>query len=173
MNKIIITGNLTKDPELKEFPSGSKVCEFVVAVNKNNNRKKEQDTEKKNPADEADFFHVQVWNKLAEVCNQYLVKGRRVTVEGPVTLHTYPLKDKEGNVMKDADGRVITRSHLLIKSPPTLEFDQKRYKVESNENSTSQKTDSSTQKTAAKPASAVNKANYTAMAASENDELPY
>lgn len=76
MNKILIIGNLTRDPEERTTPNGYRVCSFTVAVN----RKKKQGNQ------EADFFRVSAWNDLGETCGKYLAKGRKVAVTGSVQL---------------------------------------------------------------------------------------
>lgn len=81
MNKLTIIGNLTRDPETRVTQSGSSVCSFTVAVNR------------RGKSDEADFFRVSAWNKLAETCQQYLSKGRKVAVTGPVSVSTYTGQD--------------------------------------------------------------------------------
>ena len=69
MNLVAVIGNLASDPELRHTPAGRAVCTFRVAVSR--------------PGGEsADFFTVVAWEKQAEVCSEYLVKGRRVGVEG-------------------------------------------------------------------------------------------
>lgn len=85
MNKLIIIGNLTRDPELRATPSGKSVCNFTVAVN----RRRSQN----NGQPEADFFRVTVWNQLGENCQRYLAKGRKVSVVGPVSASTYQASD--------------------------------------------------------------------------------
>lgn len=81
MNRCFIIGNLTRDPETRVTQSGSTVCSFTVAVNR------------RGKSDEADFFRVSAWNKLAETCQQYLAKGRKVAVTGPVSVSTYTGQD--------------------------------------------------------------------------------
>lgn len=81
MNKLTIIGNLTRDPETRVAQSCSSVCTFTVAVNRRGKN------------DEADFFRVSAWNKLAETCQQYLSKGRKVAVTGPVSVSTYTGQD--------------------------------------------------------------------------------
>lgn len=85
MNKLTIIGNLTRDPELRTTTTGKQVCTFSVAVNR---RRREGQEEQ-----EADFFRVSVWNQMAENCNRYLAKGRKVAVTGPVRLNTYTAQD--------------------------------------------------------------------------------
>jgi single-strand DNA-binding protein len=76
LNKAMIIGNLTRDPESKMTPSGQNVCSFGVATNRT----------WKNAAGEkqeaVDYHNVVVWGKLAEICAQYLNKGKKVYIEG-------------------------------------------------------------------------------------------
>ena len=76
LNKVLLIGNLTRDPELRYIPSGSAVTSFTVASNR---VYKTQTGEKK---EEVSFVRVVVWGRMAEVCNDYLKKGRPVFVEG-------------------------------------------------------------------------------------------
>ena len=85
MNKIFIIGNLVRDPELRATQSGVAVCTFTVAVNR---RKQEAGQQ------EADFFRVTTWRQMAENCNRFLAKGRKVGVTGTLTLESY--QDKNG-----------------------------------------------------------------------------
>lgn len=78
LNKVFIIGNLTRDVTLHNTPSGKSVANFGVATNRvwvNANREKQQEVE---------FHNVVVWGKMAELCNQYLAKGRLVFVEGRI-----------------------------------------------------------------------------------------
>ena len=76
LNKVMLIGNLTRDPEMRYTPSGTAVCTFGIATNRtwvtDNGDKKE----------ETEFHRIVAWNKLAELCSQLLFKGRRVFVEG-------------------------------------------------------------------------------------------
>lgn len=85
MNQLTIIGNLTKDPVLRTTQSGKTVCSFTVAVNR---RQKDQ-----NGQTIADYFQVSAWNQLAQTCQQYLAKGRKVAVVGQVSVHTYQGND--------------------------------------------------------------------------------
>ena len=80
MNKLVIIGNLVRDPESRVTQSGISVCTFTVAVN----RRRQQEGQP-----EADFFRVTAWRGLADICAKYLAKGRKVAVVGSVSLHTY------------------------------------------------------------------------------------
>ncbi len=76
LNKVMLIGNLTRDPELRYTPQGTAVCTMGLATNRtwvtDNGDKKE----------ETEFHRIVAWNKLAELCSQLLFKGRRVYVEG-------------------------------------------------------------------------------------------
>ena len=76
LNRVLLMGNLTRDPELRYIPSGSAVTSFTLAVNR---VYKLQTGEKK---EEVTFIRVVVWAKMAEVCAEYLKKGSPVFVEG-------------------------------------------------------------------------------------------
>lgn len=85
MNRLTIIGNLTADPVTNSTTTGKDVCNFTVAVNR---RKTQQN---QNP--EADFFRVSAWNELGKSCQQYLSKGKKVCVMGPVSVNTYTGQD--------------------------------------------------------------------------------
>ena len=84
MNKLMIIGNLTRDPETRTTQSGVTVCSFTVAVNR---RRRE------GQQDQADFFRVNAWRALGENCQKFLTKGKKVAVTGSVTVSTYQGKD--------------------------------------------------------------------------------
>ena len=87
-NKVILVGNLTRDPEVRYIPSGTAVCELGLAVNrtwfdKQSNSRKEDTT----------FVDVTLWGRTAEIAGEYLAKGRSVLIEGRLQLDTWD--DKE------------------------------------------------------------------------------
>lgn len=87
LNKVIIAGNLTRDPELRQTPSGQSVCTIGVATNRvwtNPSGQKQEAVE---------FHNVVLWGRLAEITNQYLKKGRLVLIEG--RLQTRSWDDKQ------------------------------------------------------------------------------
>lgn len=88
MNKIVLIGNLTRDPEMRTTSTGVNVCSFGLAVRK---RRSSQTQAADQP--DADFFNVTAWRQLGELCQKYLAKGRRVGVTGSIALHTYVGKD--------------------------------------------------------------------------------
>ena len=77
LNKAMLIGNLTRDPELRYTPSGTAVCSFRVATNRS--WTPSDGSERK---EETEFHRIVAWNKLAELCSQLLTKGRKVYVEG-------------------------------------------------------------------------------------------
>ncbi len=83
MNKVFLMGNLTRDPELRYVPSGSAVVNFSVAVNRTY---KDTAGERK---EDTSFVRVVVWGKMAEICGEYLTKGRAVLVEGRLKSRTW------------------------------------------------------------------------------------
>lgn len=78
LNRVMIIGNLGRDPELRYTQRGTPVCNFTVAVN----RPGRTGEDGQRGEDETEWFQVVAWDKLAETCNQYLTKGRKVYVEG-------------------------------------------------------------------------------------------
>ncbi len=80
LNRVFLIGNLTRDPELRYTPSGAGTCEFAIGVNRSWNDKKTG--EKK---DEVAFLDIVAWGRTAELCAEYLKKGRSVFVEGRLT----------------------------------------------------------------------------------------
>lgn len=85
MNRLFVIGNLTKDPESRTTANGKNVTNFTVAVNR---RQKDA-----NGNNVADFFKIAAWGELGKSCQQYLVKGRKVAVVGPVSVSTYQAQD--------------------------------------------------------------------------------
>lgn len=86
VNVVVITGNLTRDPELRHTGGGTAVCELRVAVN---SRRKEGD----NWVDKPNYFDVVVWGAQGENCSTYLQKGRPVAVEGRLDWREWEAKD--------------------------------------------------------------------------------
>jgi single-strand DNA-binding protein len=87
VNKVILLGNLTRDPELRYTENKKAVCAFGLATNRN------WTTDTREKREETEFHRIVVWEKLAEVCNQYLKKGRKVYVEGRLQSRTYTGQD--------------------------------------------------------------------------------
>lgn len=91
MNKIILIGNLTRDPEMKTTQNGYNVCDFTIAVNKR--RYGQQQQQQAGQQSDADFFRISVWGKNGENCARYLSKGRKVFVSGALSARTYQAND--------------------------------------------------------------------------------
>lgn len=84
MNKVILIGNLTRDPEIKATKSGKVVCEFTIAVNDRQGN--------------AQYFRISAWEKRGESCQKYLSKGKKVYVSGPVSARAYQSNNGETRV---------------------------------------------------------------------------
>src|ERR1700747_1338734 len=97
-NRVILVGNLTRDPEIRYTQSGKGVTKFTLAVN--NPRNKEDTT----------FVDIVAWDKLGETCNTYLKKGMNTLVEGRLVIRSYD--DKDGNKRK-ATEVVIDNMQML------------------------------------------------------------
>lgn len=87
LNKVLLIGNLTRDPELRYTPSGAAVCSFGIATNRSYTA---SDGQKK---EEVEFTKIVSWNKLAELCSQLLTKGRKVYVEGRLQTRSWETPD--------------------------------------------------------------------------------
>jgi single-strand DNA-binding protein len=87
INRVVMTGNLTHDPELRSLPSGSSVCKLRIACN----------TRRKNPngdwEDKPNFFNVTVWAGQGENAARYLAKGRPVAIDGRLEWHEWEAQD--------------------------------------------------------------------------------
>jgi single-strand DNA-binding protein len=88
INRVVLTGNLTRDPELRSTPGGTSVCTLRVAVN---SRRKE--AESGQWVDKPNYFDVTVWGAQGENCAQYLNKGRPVAVDGRLNWREWEAPD--------------------------------------------------------------------------------
>lgn len=87
LNRIILIGNLTRDPELKYTPAGTAVCTFGIATNRSWTTNDGQTKE------DVQYHRIVAWQKLAELCGKLLNKGRKVFAEGRMTYRTFTGKD--------------------------------------------------------------------------------
>ncbi|HLH73165.1 MAG TPA: single-stranded DNA-binding protein [Chloroflexota bacterium] len=87
LNKVMLIGNVGRDPEMRYTPNGSAVTTFSVAVGRQWTGQDNQRHE------ETEWFHVEAWNKLAEMCGQYLSKGRKVYIEGRLRTRSWDGQD--------------------------------------------------------------------------------
>ena len=84
MNKVMLIGNITNEPELSYTQNQNAICKFTLAVNRPKRNGEEQG---------ADFLRVVVWNKLAETCGNYLHKGSKCAIEGTIRTGSYKNHD--------------------------------------------------------------------------------
>lgn len=110
MNKVILIGNLTRDPELSETPSGVAVCRFAIAVSR--------DYASADGTRETDFFNITVWRGRAENCGKYLKKGNKVCVVGSLQTRSY--EDKDGIKRNVTD---IVANEVEFLTPKSAAFD--------------------------------------------------
>ncbi len=87
LNKIMLIGNVGRDPEMKNTTNGTAVTKFTLAVSR------QFKTASGETKEETEWFTIVAWNHLAEICNQYLKKGKKVYVEGRLTQRKYTDKD--------------------------------------------------------------------------------
>ena len=105
MNKVFLIGNLTRDPDLTETPSGVKLCRFTIAVN----RPYVDGSGER----QADFFNCIAWRGLAERIARYCVKGNKIAVTGCIQIRNY--EDNQGNQRTSVD--VIVQDCEFLTSP--------------------------------------------------------
>ena len=104
LNKVMIIGNLGRDPEMRYTPSGRPVTTFSVATSRAWNT---ADGEKHV---ETEWFNIVAWSNLAEICKQYLTKGQQVYIEG--RLQTRHWDDQEGN--KHTSVEIVANEMIIL-----------------------------------------------------------
>jgi single-strand DNA-binding protein len=114
MNKVFLIGNLTRDAELKETPSGVSVCRFTLAVGRNYTQNGERQT---------DFFECVAWRGIGENIAQYCKKGNKVAVGGSIQLRTY--EDNQGTKRTAVD---IVVQDVEFLTPKAQEEEEPRRK---------------------------------------------
>ena len=107
-NKVILVGNLTRDPEVRYIPSGSAVCDISLAVNSQWTDRKTNERK-----EEVTFVEVTLWGRTAEIAGEYLAKGRPVLIEGRLSLDSW--EDKETG-QKRSKLKVVADSMQLLGS---------------------------------------------------------
>jgi single-strand DNA-binding protein len=90
VNKVILIGRLGKDPELKYTPSGAPVTKFTLATDENFKDRATGEQQRR-----TEWHNIVAWNKLAEICGEYLTKGKQVYIEGAI--HSHQWQDQSGN----------------------------------------------------------------------------
>jgi single-strand DNA-binding protein len=112
VNKVILIGNLGQDPELRTTPAGTSVATFTLATN-------ESWTDREGARQERTEWHrIVAWGKLAEICGQYLRKGRQVYIEGRLTTRSW--EDRQGNQRKTTE-IVAQNMQMLGRAPGQAE----------------------------------------------------
>ncbi len=101
LNKVMIIGNLGRDPEMRFTANGSAVANFSVAVSRQYSG---PDGERH---EETEWFRVAAWDKLGELCNQYLQKGRKVYVEGRLQTRSYDGQDGQKRTSTEVVASVV------------------------------------------------------------------
>jgi single-strand DNA-binding protein len=104
LNKVMVIGHLGRDPEMRYTPSGRPVTTFTVATSRSWNT---ADGERHS---ETEWFNVVAWGNLAEICKQYLTKGKQVYIEG--RLQTRRWEDKEG--VKHATVEIVANEMMML-----------------------------------------------------------
>lgn len=108
LNRVVLIGRLTRDPELRYTPSGVATCSFTLAVDRNySNSKGER---------EADFIPIVTWRNIAETCANYLRKGLLVAVEGRIQVRSYD----------NNEGRRVYVTEVIAENVRFLEYANKR-----------------------------------------------
>src|SRR5215212_3863435 len=108
-NKVILVGNLTRDPEIRYTPKGSAVCDLGLAVNRN------YTTDNGEKREEVTFVDVVLWSRLAEIAGEYLKKGRPVFIEGRLQMDSW---DDKQSGQKRTKLRVVGETMQLLGGRP-------------------------------------------------------
>ena len=108
-NKVILLGNLTRDPEVRYTPKGSAVCDLGIAVNR------VYTTDSGERREEVAFVDVTLWGRTAEIAGEYLKKGRPVLIEGRLQMDTW---DDKQTGQKRSKLKVVGESMLLLSGRP-------------------------------------------------------
>lgn len=116
LNKVMLIGNLTRDPELRYTPSGTAVCTFGMATNR-------QWTDSEGNLQESTEFHrIVAWAKLAELCSQLLFKGRKVYVDGRLQTREWTAQDGTKRITTE----IVIDSMLVLDRRVREEMPQER-----------------------------------------------
>ena len=118
MNKIIVIGNVGRDPEMRYTPSGQGVTSFSVASNRRYRTAAGEQRE------ETEWFNVSAWGRLAEICNQYLTRGQQVYVEGRLRSRSYQGNDGQTRFSLDI---TLTEMQMLGSRGSGMDEDRSPY----------------------------------------------
>lgn len=113
VNKVILIGNLGKDPEIRYTQSGTAVANFTLATTESWGGKDGQERQEK-----TEWHNIVAWARLAEICNQYLSKGRQVYIEGRI--QTRKWEDRDGNTRYTTE--IVARDMQMLGSRGDSDF---------------------------------------------------
>jgi single-strand DNA-binding protein len=109
LNKVMLIGNLTRDPEVRYTPKGSAVCDMAIAVNR---RYLNENTGER--VEEVTYLDIVLWNKQAELAGQYLAKGRSVFIEGRLQMDTW---EDKATGQKRSKIRIVCENMQFLSGP--------------------------------------------------------
>jgi single-strand DNA-binding protein len=116
MNRVTLTGRLTKDPEIRYTQTGKAVASFTLAVDRFRSQAQAEKT--------ADFIPIVAWDKLAELCGNYLTKGQKVLVEGRLQIRSYDTNEGQKRWVTEV---VISDMEFLEKKAASPSYDSGRH----------------------------------------------
>ena len=117
VNKVILIGNLTRDPELRQTPSGQSICTFGIATNR------EWASREGSKHSLAEFHELVAWAKLAEICGEYLKKGKLIYIEG--YLKTRSWDTPEG--VRRHKTEIVIHDMIMLEKRPREEGESEEY----------------------------------------------
>lgn len=162
LNRVTLIGNLTRDPELKYTPSGSAVCTFGMATNREWTDSSGQKQEG------AEFHRIVAWGKLGEICSQLLQKGRKVFVEG--RLQTRQWKTQDGSDKQVTE--IVIEEMMALDAPKNSNYASGNYDASYTANTTDNSNNNSAPTTS--PAEEVFSADEkTTVSGGTDDEIPF
>jgi len=123
VNKAIIIGTLGKDPELRKTPNGNSVASFSVATNEKFTDSKGQKQEK------TEWHNIVVWSKLADLCGQYLAKGKDVYLEGKITTRSW----EDNNGQKKYTTEIVASTVQFLSSGQQQQYNQNQQQYNQNQ----------------------------------------
>lgn len=109
LNKVLLIGNVTKDPELRYTPNGAAVASFGLATNRSYTKDSGQ------KIDEVEYHNLVAWKKLGEICAQYLKKGSKVYVEGRLNTRKWTTQDGQEKQKTE----IIIDDMIMLSGKPT------------------------------------------------------
>jgi len=165
VNKVILVGNLGADPEIRHLESGSKVANISIATSESyTNRNGER-------VEQTEWHRVELWDRLAELCEKYLSKGRTVYIEGKIRTNEY--QDKEGVTRYDKRIRATNMTFVGGRNEDGGNSNYQPSPANTSSPNVSEPSGASPNKEAAPNATPASSASSGAAANSEMDDLPF